>query len=94
MKQYKKYEDVPKKYRFDLDHLLEGKTINKLIDLLFKKLNKDLEIKDEKYKDSKTYIKYLKDQKNISILFNKVSNYISNNIAIYNVYNKKFSNCI
>ncbi|MBD5423208.1 MAG: oligoendopeptidase F [Mycoplasma sp.] len=90
MKQYKKYEDVPKKYRFDLDHLLEGKTINKLIDLLFKKLNKDLEIKDEKYKDSKTYLKYLKDQKNISILFNKVSNYISNNISV-NVVSEQFN---
>ena len=62
MKQYKKYDDVPRKYRFNLEHLLEGKTIEKLIDSLFKKLYKDLEIKDEKYKDSKTYLKYLKEQ--------------------------------
>ncbi|MBR2055907.1 MAG: hypothetical protein IJ970_02580, partial [Mycoplasmataceae bacterium] len=61
MKQYKKYSDVPSKYKFDLNFLLEGKKIEDLIDLLFKELNKELVIKDSKYNDEKTYLEYLKN---------------------------------
>ncbi len=90
MKQYKKYSDVPKKYRFDLEDLLEGKTIEKLIDELFKELDKEEKIKDSKYDDAKTYLKYLKDQERVTILFNKVSNYISNHISV-NVVDPHFN---
>lgn len=81
MKQYKKYTDIPKKYRFDLDHLLEGKTIEQLIDQLFELLEKDYEIRDSKYDDAKNYLNYLKNQEISGILMNRISNYISNNLS-------------
>ena len=90
MKQYKKYSDVPSKYKFDLNFLLEGKKIEDLIDLLFKELNKELIIKDSKYNDEKTYLEYLKNQEKTTILFNKISNYISNNLSI-NVVDRNFN---
>lgn len=81
MKQYKKYTDIPKKYRFDLDHLLEDKTIEQLIDELFELLEKDYEIRDSKYDDTKSYLNYLKNQEISGILMNRISNYISNNLS-------------
>ena len=89
-KQYKKYSDVPKKYRFDLDSLLGDKTIEELIEELFEKLNQEITIKDSKYDNSQTYLKYLKDQEKVTILFNRVSNYLSNHISI-NVIDPKFN---
>ena len=90
MKQYKKYSDVPKKYKFDLDHLLNGKSINDLIKELFKKFNDEMKIKDSKYETKESYLRYLKNQEQVVILFNRVSNYISNNISI-NVVDKEFN---
>ena len=81
MKQYKKYTDIPKKYRFDLDYLLENKTIEQLIDQLFQLLEKDYEIRDSKYDDAKSYLNYLKNQEISGILMNRISNYISNNLS-------------
>ncbi len=90
MKQYKKYSDVPKKYKFDLESLLDGKTIDDLLEQLFKYLKEEIKIKDSKYDNSKTYLKYLKDQEKVTILFNKISNYISNHLAV-NVVDDKFN---
>lgn len=90
MKQYKKYSDVPLKYKFDLEHLLDGKTIEQLIENLFSNLNKDLKIKEEKYDNWQTYLKFLKNQEQTTILLNKVSNFISNNISV-NMIDKKFN---
>ena len=81
MKQYKKYTDIPKKYRFDLDYLLEGKTIEQLIDQLFELLEKDYEIRDSKYDDANSYLTYLKNQAVSGVLMNRISNYISNNLS-------------
>lgn len=90
MKQYKKYQDIDKKYRFDLDDLLQGKTIQQLIDELFKILNDELKVRNSKYQNKKTYLNYLKNQEKKTILFNRISNYISNNISI-NVVNDEFN---
>lgn len=90
MKQYKKYEDVPKKYRFDLESLLEGKSIEELIEELFIKLEENLKIKDSKYDDKNSYLDYLHKQEEITILSNKIHNYISNNISV-NVVSDKFN---
>lgn len=90
MKQYKKYEDVPKKYKFDLNHLLESKSITQLIDELFILLDKELEIKESKYNDEKTYLSYLKNQEQTTILINRISNFISNNLST-NVISPEFN---
>ncbi len=90
IKQYKKYDDIPKKYQFDLEDILENKTIEELIDEFFKKMKNEIKIKDSKYSDSKTYLKYLQNQEKLIILFNKISNYISNKISI-NVVDPKFN---
>lgn len=82
MKQYEKYENVPKKYKFDLNDLLEGKTIETLINELFNLLENELKTKETKYENHKTYLSYLKSQKKTTVLMNKISNYISNNISI------------
>lgn len=82
IKQYKKYSDVPQKYRFDLEDILEHKTIEQLMKEFFDLFKKEIKIKDSKYTDEKTYLKYLKDHEKIVILFNKISNYLSNKISI------------
>lgn len=90
MKQYKKYQDVENKYRFDLNDLLKGKKINDLIEDFFQILNEELKVKDSKYQNKDTYLNYLKNQEKKSILFNRISNYISNNLSI-NVVNTEFN---
>ncbi|MGL5204759.1 MAG: oligoendopeptidase F [Metamycoplasmataceae bacterium] len=89
MKIYKKYKDIPKKYQFDLEYLLEGKKIEDLIKKYFKLLEIKILEKDSKYESSENYLKHLKNSEKTSILANKISNYISNNISI-NVVSPEF----
>lgn len=90
MKQYKKYLDVPSKYRFDLKSLLGSDTIETLINNFFDLLEKEYEIRDSKYENETIYLKYLNEQEKTTILINKISNYISNNLSI-NVISPEFN---
>ncbi|MGL4252043.1 MAG: oligoendopeptidase F [Metamycoplasmataceae bacterium] len=89
MKIYKKYNDIPLKYRFDLDYLLEGHKIEDLIQKYFKLLEIKIIEKDSKYESPEAYLKHLKKSENTSILANKIYNYISNNISV-NVVSPEF----
>ncbi|MDK2819267.1 MAG: oligoendopeptidase F, partial [Mycoplasmataceae bacterium] len=90
MKEYKKYEDIPTKYKFDLEYLLEGKTIENIISNYFKLLEKNIIEKDSKYDSAEAYLLHLKNNEKTSILSNKLFNYISNNISV-NVISPKFN---
>ncbi|MGL5732881.1 MAG: oligoendopeptidase F [Metamycoplasmataceae bacterium] len=89
MKIYKKYNDIPLKYRFDLEYLLEGHKIEDLIKKYFKLLETKITEKDSKYDSPEKYLKHLKNGEKTSILANKIYNYISNNISI-NVVSPEF----
>ena len=56
IKHYKKYSDVPQKYRFDLEDILENKTIEQLIKEFFDLYQHEIKIKDSKYENKKTLI--------------------------------------
>ncbi|AAT27685.1 oligoendopeptidase F [[Mycoplasma] mobile] len=90
IKNYKKYEDVPKEYRFDLEVLLEGKKIENLLETFFVKYEELITEKDSKYESIESYVKNIEKSEKASILFNKISNYISNNIST-NFVNPKFN---
>ncbi|MGL5522049.1 MAG: oligoendopeptidase F [Metamycoplasmataceae bacterium] len=90
MKKYKKYEDIPQKYRFDLEDILGKEKIEDLIEKYFVLLEKEIKIKESKYESSKTYLKYLKEREELFVLGNKISNYLSNNISI-NIADQKFN---
>ncbi|MGL6125019.1 MAG: oligoendopeptidase F [Metamycoplasmataceae bacterium] len=90
MKLYKKYDDIPEKYRFDLDYLLEGKKIEDLITKYFKLSEFKITEKDSKYESPEAYLRHIKKQEEVSILGNKIFNYISNNISV-NIVSPEFN---
>ncbi len=90
MKEYKKYKDIPEKYRFDLDYLLDGDKIEDLILQYFDLIEIDIVEKDSKYDTADSYLKHIKNSEKSSILANKISNYISNNISV-NVISPEFN---
>lgn len=90
IKNYKKYSDIPKKYKFDLDFLLENEKIEDLLKIFFDSYENLINQKDSKYETIDSYLEYLEASKENSLLFNKISNYISNNIST-NVVDPKFN---
>lgn len=90
MKEYKKYGDIPEKYKFDLDYLLENKSIEKNIEKYLNLIEKEIEEKDSKYESAESYLKHIKYTEKTSILANKIFNYISNNISV-NVISPEFN---
>jgi oligoendopeptidase F len=90
MKEYKKYKDIPEKYRFDLEYLLEGQKIEDLILQYFELIEVDIIEKDSKYESAKSYLSHIENSEKSSILANKISNYISNNISV-NVVSPEFN---
>ncbi len=90
MKEYKKYSDIPKEYRFDLDYLLEGNKIEDLISKYFDLIEIDIAEKDSKYESSVSYLNHIKNSEVANILANKIFNYISNNISV-NVVSQEFN---
>ncbi|UVD81485.1 oligoendopeptidase F [Mycoplasma iguanae] len=90
MKIYKKYDEIPERYRFDLDDLLKGQTIEELIEK-WEKIRREInEVKDSKYDSSDAFLDYLKKEAEAEVLFNRIYNYISNNLNT-NVVSPKFN---
>ncbi|MBU4690031.1 oligoendopeptidase F family protein [Mycoplasma zalophidermidis] len=79
MKQYKNLKEVDKKYCFDLDSLLEGKTIEQLFEKYTELMEYFIETKDSKYDNIEAFIENLNNREEVGILTNKIHNYISNN---------------
>ncbi|WP_029906062.1 M3 family oligoendopeptidase [Mycoplasmopsis opalescens] len=80
MKQYKNLKEVPTKYQFDLESILEGKKIEDWIALYEAKMRVAIANKDSKYETLDAYLADLKLNSEIEIITNKISNYISNNL--------------
>jgi oligoendopeptidase F len=89
-KQYKNYQEVPNKYKFDLEFLLEGKTKEERLKELLNFLDQQIKEKDSKYESKESYLKSLKLNDKITIKANKLFNYISNNISV-NVVDDKMN---
>ncbi|QJB71246.1 oligoendopeptidase F [Mycoplasma sp. 1654_15] len=80
MKTYKKYEDIPKKYRFDLDYLLEGSSIEDKLLSMDSYIQQLIENKDTQFDSVDKFLEYKKLSEEFSIFNNKVFNYISNKL--------------
>ncbi|WP_027335034.1 oligoendopeptidase F [Mycoplasmopsis felifaucium] len=78
MKQYPNYSKVDKKYRWDLEDILQGKTIKYWFEKYEEIFQKLIEIKDSKFDDISSFIDSLKLSDDLSLIYNKISNYLSN----------------
>lgn len=82
LKKYNNYQEIPNQYKWDLDDILNGKTIDQLINEYFSLFDELILIKDSKYETIQNYILYLNINKSFLILKNKIINYFSNLINI------------
>ena len=82
LKKYNNYQEIPNQYKWDLDDILNGKTIDQLINEYFSLFDELILIKDSKYETIQNYISYLNINKSFLILKNKIINYFSNLINI------------
>ncbi|SJZ50593.1 oligoendopeptidase F [Mycoplasmopsis verecunda] len=78
-KQYKKYSDVPKQYRWDLEDILQGKTLEEWIEQYKNVFKKRIANKDTKYTSIEAYLSDLKDSETQTLISYKIDNYLSNN---------------
>ncbi|MBN4084188.1 M3 family metallopeptidase [Mycoplasma sp. CSL10166] len=79
-KQFKKYSDIPEKYKWDLDDILKGEKIEDLIveyEAIFRERIKQ---KESKYSTLEKYIEDLKNSEEQTKLQFKIENYISNKL--------------
>ncbi|MDC8913112.1 oligoendopeptidase F, partial [Metamycoplasma hyosynoviae] len=88
IKKYKTYADIPTKYKWDLEDILEGKTIQEYIDEYFLLYEEQIKIKDSKYENIENYIQFLKLSEKSILLKNKITNYLSNRLNINLVDNE------
>lgn len=82
LKKYNNYQEIPNQYKWDLDDILNGKTIDQLINEYFYLFDELILIKDSKYETIQNYVSYLNINKSFLILKNKIINYFSNLINI------------
>ncbi|MBG0730733.1 oligoendopeptidase F [Mycoplasma sp. 'Moose RK'] len=94
---FKEYKEIPEKYRFDLEVLLEGKTIEENFSDLLALSEKLIEFKDNQFKSAENYVHFKKLETDFGIKHNKIYNYISNNMStnvvdpIFSELNDKFA---
>ncbi|MHA3801800.1 oligoendopeptidase F [Mycoplasma sp. VS30B] len=92
-KQYRKYSDVPSKYRWDLEDILQGKTLEQWIEQ-YKEIYKNrIKNKDTKYDNIDAYLQDLIESEKQTIISYKIDNYLSNNHNI-NIVDPKFKQLI
>lgn len=89
IKEYDKYKDIPEKYRWDLEAILEGKSLDYWIEAYKKLFEQRILNKDSKYETLEKFIADLKLEEEVTAILFKISNYISNNINT-NVVDAKF----
>lgn len=97
IKEYDKYKDIPEKYRWDLEDILQGKSLDYWMDKYKSLFEKRILIKDSKYESLEKFLADFKLQEDITVILFKITNYISNNIntnvvdAKFQALNQKFS---
>ncbi|UUM19499.1 MULTISPECIES: oligoendopeptidase F [unclassified Mycoplasma] len=89
IKQYNKYDDIPQEYRFDLEHILQGRSIQELIEQYKQVFEQRIVIKDSKYNSFDEYLVDVKLSEQLTALEYRIENYISNHIST-NVVNPDF----
>ncbi|ADE19689.1 oligoendopeptidase F [Mycoplasma crocodyli] len=80
IKQYKKYEDVPKEYKWNLEAILQNKTLEEALEDYSELFKKRILVKDSKYNNIENYLEDVKLSEELTMLEFKISNYISNNL--------------
>lgn len=88
--QYKKYSDIPEKHRFDLEILLEGKSIEENFASILAISQQLIAKKDQQFDNVENFLEYKKLEAIFGIKYNKIYNYISNNMSV-NVIDPIFS---
>lgn len=78
-KQYNKYSDIPKEYRFDLEAILEGKSYQYWVDQFKSLMEQKITNKDHEYDSIENFLEAKKLSDQIGIITNKIHNYLSNN---------------
>ncbi|WGI36329.1 oligoendopeptidase F [Mesomycoplasma lagogenitalium] len=78
MKKYNKYNEIPEKYKFDLEDILKNKSIEKMIEELDFYTERLISNKDKQYENIENFLEYKKYYKEYKIFFYKIYNYISN----------------
>lgn len=82
MKEYSNYDKVDSKYKWDLESILEGKTLEYWFNKYEELVKESIRIKDSKYDSIEAFIKGLEQGNEVAIVANKISNYLSNKISI------------
>ncbi|CAT05146.1 Oligoendopeptidase F, plasmid [Mesomycoplasma conjunctivae] len=80
-KYYSSYQEVPERYRFNLEPLLEGKTIDEQLAKIKKITDKLLELRDSQFDSKELFLEYKKHENKYSIAIAKLHNYISNKLS-------------
>ncbi|WP_426461463.1 M3 family metallopeptidase [Mycoplasma hafezii] len=82
VKQYERYIDVPKEYRFDLEAILEGKPLQWWIDKLTSIVNQRLALQKIKYDNIDNFIDDLLAKEQQTIVYYKIDAYLKNKLAV------------
>lgn len=82
MKLYKNHKSVPSKYKWDLDFLLGGKSVEENIKNLLKEYKKLIEIKDHIYDSPENFLASLKLEDKLFLKYTKISTYIRSRMAL------------
>ncbi|VEU59799.1 M3 family metallopeptidase [Mesomycoplasma neurolyticum] len=90
---YKKYKDIPNKYKFDLESLIRKNSIQEEIEFFLIKKRRILEYRDKKYESPKNYLEFLNIEKENNLIFNRIYNYLSNKLNV-NLVDDKLNNLI
>ncbi|MBN4089403.1 oligoendopeptidase F [Mycoplasma enhydrae] len=80
MKKYNKYIDIEEKYRFDLEDILSNSSYDELLKQYFELYDKLIKIKDSKYESLDNYVNSLKYDEQMTLLGNRIENYLSNKL--------------
>ncbi len=80
IKEYKKYTDVPEKYRWDLEAILEGKTYEFWFNKWINMTEELIAIKDSKYDSFESFVEAIEKSEKLDLVSNKVFNYVSNKL--------------
>lgn len=80
IKQYKNHKHVEDKYKWDLEDILQGKSIHYWINEYEKLTKARIKVKDSKYDSIEAYLEDLKLNDEQTLVSNKIYNYISNNL--------------
>ncbi|RIV16220.1 M3 family metallopeptidase [Mycoplasmopsis gallopavonis] len=78
--QFNNYQEIPNEYKWDLDSILENHSFDYWLNLYEDLFKKRIAIKDFKYKDFETYLQDCKLNDELTEVFFKLHNYVSNNL--------------